>query len=116
MRTSVRCLTISATIAALAALLLPSALANADGLVPLGGGSGIVIEGDTLCTLTAIGNDYGYDRLFERQILGLGCAGDVFIAISTSGRPSVTIHPRPALERCVGMACSTPRPSRHSTT
>ena len=36
--------------------------------------------------LTAIGNDYGYDRLFERQILGLGRAGDVFIAISTSGR------------------------------
>jgi D-sedoheptulose 7-phosphate isomerase len=36
--------------------------------------------------LTAIGNDYGYDRLFERQILGLGCTGDVFIAISTSGR------------------------------
>jgi len=36
--------------------------------------------------LTAIGNDYGYDRLFERQILGVGCRGDVFIAISTSGR------------------------------
>ena len=36
--------------------------------------------------LTAIGNDYGYDRLFERQILGVGCYGDVFIAISTSGR------------------------------
>jgi D-sedoheptulose 7-phosphate isomerase len=36
--------------------------------------------------LTAIGNDYGYDRVFERQILGLGSAGDVFIAISTSGR------------------------------
>jgi D-sedoheptulose 7-phosphate isomerase len=36
--------------------------------------------------LTAIGNDYGYERLFERQILGLGCHGDVFIAISTSGR------------------------------
>jgi D-sedoheptulose 7-phosphate isomerase len=36
--------------------------------------------------LTAIGNDYGYDQLFERQILGLGCPGDVFIAISTSGR------------------------------
>jgi hypothetical protein len=31
--------------------------AHADGLVPLGGGSGIVIEGDTLCTLTTIGND-----------------------------------------------------------
>jgi len=36
--------------------------------------------------LTGVANDYGYERLFERQILGLGCAGDVFIAISTSGR------------------------------
>jgi D-sedoheptulose 7-phosphate isomerase len=36
--------------------------------------------------LTAISNDYGYERLFERQILGLGRRGDVFIAISTSGR------------------------------
>src|SRR5438477_1858405 len=36
--------------------------------------------------LTAIGNDYGYDRVFERQILALGRSGDVFIAISTSGR------------------------------
>lgn len=36
--------------------------------------------------LTAIGNDYGYERIFERQILGLGCPGDVFVAISTSGR------------------------------
>jgi D-sedoheptulose 7-phosphate isomerase len=36
--------------------------------------------------LTAIGNDYGFERLFERQIVGLGNAGDVFIAISTSGR------------------------------
>jgi D-sedoheptulose 7-phosphate isomerase len=36
--------------------------------------------------LTAIGNDYGYERVFERQILGLGCTGDIFIAISTSGR------------------------------
>ena len=36
--------------------------------------------------LTAIGNDYGYDQLFERQVRGLGRRGDVFIAISTSGR------------------------------
>lgn len=36
--------------------------------------------------LTAIGNDYGYDRVFERQIRGLGRRGDVFIAISTSGK------------------------------
>jgi D-sedoheptulose 7-phosphate isomerase len=36
--------------------------------------------------LTAIGNDYGFDRTFERQVRGLGQPGDVFIAISTSGR------------------------------
>jgi D-sedoheptulose 7-phosphate isomerase len=36
--------------------------------------------------LTAIGNDYGYDRVFERQIRGLGNPGDVFVALSTSGR------------------------------
>lgn len=36
--------------------------------------------------LTAIGNDYGFDRTFERQVQGLGQKGDVFIAISTSGR------------------------------
>ena len=35
--------------------------------------------------LTAIGNDYGYDYVFARQIEGLGHEGDVFIAISTSG-------------------------------
>ena len=36
--------------------------------------------------LTAIGNDYGYERLFARQIEALGQSGDVFIAISTSGK------------------------------
>ncbi len=36
--------------------------------------------------LTAIGNDYGYERLFARQLQALGRRGDVFIAYSTSGR------------------------------
>jgi len=35
--------------------------------------------------LTAVGNDYGYEDVFARQIQALGQAGDVFIAISTSG-------------------------------
>jgi D-sedoheptulose 7-phosphate isomerase len=35
--------------------------------------------------LTAIGNDYGYERLFARQVQALGRRGDVFIAYSTSG-------------------------------
>lgn len=36
--------------------------------------------------MTAIGNDYGYERVFERQVLGLGRPGDILLAISTSGR------------------------------
>jgi D-sedoheptulose 7-phosphate isomerase len=35
--------------------------------------------------LTATGNDFGYDRLFERQVEALGQSGDVFLGISTSG-------------------------------
>lgn len=35
--------------------------------------------------LTAVGNDYGYEDIFSRQIEGLGVEGDVFIGISTSG-------------------------------
>lgn len=36
--------------------------------------------------MTAIGNDYGYERVFTRQIEGLGSQGDVAFGISTSGR------------------------------
>jgi D-sedoheptulose 7-phosphate isomerase len=35
--------------------------------------------------LTAVGNDYGYDQLFRRQLEANGVAGDVFLGISTSG-------------------------------
>lgn len=36
--------------------------------------------------ITAVGNDYGFNRLFARQIEAQGRAGDVFIGISTSGK------------------------------
>ena len=36
--------------------------------------------------ITAIGNDYGFNRLFARQIEAQGCAGDIFVGISTSGK------------------------------
>lgn len=36
--------------------------------------------------LTACGNDYGYDRVFERPLRGLGRRGDVLFGITTSGR------------------------------
>jgi D-sedoheptulose 7-phosphate isomerase len=49
----------------------------------------IALTTDT-SALTAIGNDYGYDQVFARQIEALGVSGDVAFAISTSGRsPSV---------------------------
>lgn len=35
--------------------------------------------------VTCVGNDYGYEEVFARQIQGLGCKGDVFVGISTSG-------------------------------
>jgi D-sedoheptulose 7-phosphate isomerase len=36
--------------------------------------------------LTAIGNDFGFEQVFARQLRGLGTPGDVLVAISTSGR------------------------------
>jgi len=36
--------------------------------------------------LTAIGNDYGYEHIFARQIEALGVVGDIFIGYSTSGK------------------------------
>ncbi len=36
--------------------------------------------------LTCIGNDYGFDEIFARQVDGLGTAGDVLICLSTSGK------------------------------
>ncbi len=42
--------------------------------------------------LTAIGNDYGFDKVFVRQIESLGCEGDIVIAISTSGNSKNVIE------------------------
>lgn len=39
-----------------------------------------------IAAMTAIGNDYGYEEVFARQLRGLGRRGDALIAISTSGR------------------------------
>jgi D-sedoheptulose 7-phosphate isomerase len=44
----------------------------------------IALTTDT-STLTAIGNDYGFEHVFSRQVAGLGRKGDLLIAISTSG-------------------------------
>jgi len=64
--------------------------------------AGLALTTDT-SALTAIGNDYGFDAVFERQIRALGQAGDVVAGISTSGdSPNVLAALRAARER--GMA------------
>ena len=42
--------------------------------------------------LTAVGNDYGFDDVFARQVQGLGSAGDALIGISTSGNSENVIR------------------------
>ena len=51
--------------------------------------------------LTAIGNDYGFDQLFSRQIQANGKPGDMFIGISTSGNSENIIK---ALDICANMS------------
>jgi len=72
----------------------------------------IALTTDT-SVLTAVGNDYGFDHVFERQVRGLGRRGDVFIAISTSGRsPNVMSALRAARELglvTIGLTGSGPR-------
>lgn len=46
--------------------------------------AGVALNTDT-SILTAVGNDYGFDAIFERQVNALGQPGDVLVAISTSG-------------------------------
>ncbi len=42
--------------------------------------------------LTAIGNDYGYEQVFSRQLRGIGRAGDVLVGISTSGNSANVVR------------------------
>ncbi|MDP2792743.1 MAG: phosphoheptose isomerase [Sulfurisoma sp.] len=61
----------------------------------------IALTTDT-STLTSIANDYAYDQVFAKQVAALGRAGDVLLAISTSGNsPNVMAAMRVAHERGV---------------
>ena len=54
--------------------------------------------------LTAVSNDLGFEQVFARQIAGLAQAGDVLIAISTSGKSKNVIR---ALEQAKELGCKT---------
>jgi len=55
-------------------------------------------------TITAIGNDYGYDAVFSRQVEALGKSGDIAVGISTSGNSPNVIR---ALEKAKLMGMET---------
>ena len=53
--------------------------------------AGIALTTDS-SILTAVGNDYGYNAVFERQVRALGQPGDILLAISTSGNSASVIE------------------------
>jgi len=64
---------------------------------------GIALTTDT-SVLTAVGNDFGFDRIFDRQVEALAQKGDVLIGISTSGNSKNVIR---ALSLAQNMGCKT---------
>lgn len=69
--------------------------------------AGVALTTDT-SALTAIGNDYGFEFVFSRQVEALGSEKDVLIGISTSGKsPNVLEAFKKAKERkmlCIGLS------------
>jgi len=65
--------------------------------------AGIALTTDT-SALTAIGNDYGFERVFDRQVEALAQDGDVLLALSTSGNSENIIH---AINRAKELGCAT---------
>ncbi len=77
----------------------------------------IALTTDT-SALTAIGNDYGFEQVFARQVAGLGRQGDVLLGLTTSGRsPNILAGLRTARERgltTIGFTGSKGKRSAHS--
>lgn len=61
----------------------------------------IALTTDT-SALTAIGNDYGFDSIFERQVEALAKEGDLLLAISTSGKSKNIVN---AIEKAKNKGC-----------
>ncbi|MFH9347745.1 SIS domain-containing protein [Kitasatospora sp. NPDC017646] len=74
--------------------------------------SAISLHAET-SSLTAIGNDYGFEEVFARQVEAHGSAGDVLILLSTSGRsPNLLAAADTARSRGLGVwAMTGPRPN-----
>ncbi len=64
---------------------------------------GISITADT-SVLTSIGNDYGFDRIFDRQVEALAVEGDLLVGLSTSGKSINVIN---AFRKAKSLGCAT---------
>jgi D-sedoheptulose 7-phosphate isomerase len=67
-------------------------------------GYAAIALGDSSGTLTAVGNDYGFDAVFARQVEAYGQSGDVLLAISTSGNSANVLA---ALEKAKELGLAT---------
>jgi len=63
---------------------------------------GLALTTDT-SVLTAVGNDYGFDMIFERQVEALANKGDILIGISTSGNSPNVVK---AIEKGKELGCT----------
>jgi D-sedoheptulose 7-phosphate isomerase len=59
---------------------------------------------DNTAAMTAIGNDYCYDEVFNRQVRALGARGDVAIGLSTSGNSANVVR---AIEEAAALGLTT---------
>lgn len=77
-----------------------------------GPAAGIALSVDT-SILTAVGNDYGYEHVFARQVRAIGKPGDMLVGISTSGRSkNVVLALEAARESSIGTIAFTGRDAR----
>lgn len=74
--------------------------------------SAIALHADT-SALTAIGNDYGYDEVYARQVTAHARAGDILLLLSTSGRSLNLLHAATAARQvnCTVWALTGPGPN-----
>jgi D-sedoheptulose 7-phosphate isomerase len=63
----------------------------------------IALHADT-STITAVGNDYGYEEIFSRQVAALASPQDTLVVFSTSGRSANLVN---AVERAAEIGCTT---------
>ena len=87
----------------IAAELVGRFVTEREGLRCDGSGTAIAMTTDT-SILTAVSNDYGFDRVFERQTAALGTKGDILIGLSTSGNSPNVEH---ALQKAQSMGITT---------